>query len=138
MTIPDASSHHLCCNATIIYDCKSACDLLLSKVPPDERSGYWCQARDALARCAANGLKVRWVWVPSHGKRPDFRCASFSSELARRLNDLADAAATAALVRIARSSGRQNWCSLRDTARARTSELFAYAAAVAQLLGASL
>ncbi len=81
-----ASSHHLCCNATIIYDCKSACDLLLSKAPPDERSGYWCQTRDTLARCAAKGLKVRWVWVPRHGKRPDFRCACFPSELARRLD----------------------------------------------------
>ena len=132
-----AASVHANCGATIIYDCTSAQQLLTARAPPAERCGFWARATAALASCAAKHISLHWVWIPSHGKNLHYHCTGFPTALARRINDLADAAASSALVLAARASGRMQWHTTRDRALKQSAELFAYAAAVAELMGAS-
>ena len=124
--------------ATVFYDCISAQLLLTAGAPPAERCGFWARAAAALAGCAAKRIDLHWVWIPSHGKNLHYACSGFPTALARRINDLADAAASSALVLAARASGRMQWHDARVSALKQAAELFAYAAAVAELLGASL
>ena len=133
-----AACRHVQCGATIVYDCTSAQQLLTAGSPPAERCGYWARAAAALAGCATKRMDIHWVWIPSHGKNTGYVCSGFPTALARRINDLADVAASSALAAAAHASGRLQWHATRDRALKRSAELFAYAAAVAELLGSSL
>ena len=75
------------------------------------------QARQALSSLEASGVQLTYVWVPSHGKRPDWEAPlGLNTDLLRSMNDRADRAAAECRARRSGGHGRAEWWRLREEA----------------------
>ena len=98
----------------ILIDCKGAIDFAHRTHPPSERGAIWHKIRELYA-ALCDAADIQLCWVPSHGKRPDWRPPDGSwttFDVMRLFNKRADDAATAGtakrlLARVARPWDRQ-------------------------------
>lgn len=75
------------------------------------------RVRQARRDLQALGLRIAFVWVPSHGKRPNWKPPhGLNGTLLRALNHSADEAAGQCMERRRRNSARAQWATLRQQA----------------------
>eukprot|EP00931_Biecheleriopsis_adriatica_P105805 TRINITY_DN8032_c0_g1_i10.p1 TRINITY_DN8032_c0_g1~~TRINITY_DN8032_c0_g1_i10.p1 ORF type:complete len:718 (-),score=122.62 TRINITY_DN8032_c0_g1_i10:217-2370(-) len=116
----------------VAVDCKPAIDLAWRTLPPDDRWKYVSDIMNHRSALAEANLPVSFTWVPSHGKEapnwtPDDR---FGEALLRKLNDMADKAATAKLEPLRMREPRRTWTLRKAAASAWSTKALEYAIAV--------
>ena len=126
--------------AVFVLDCQSALQVVLLK---GLRFNYLLklveQVRLPLRDLASVGVQLQYVWVPSHGKKPNW-CAPLGlcSDLLRYLNDLVDKAAADCRQRRGGQGGRVEWWQRRSAASKWELGAILASAASGQLLRAKL
>ncbi len=120
---------------TIAYDSQAAALMVNSPCAPTDKYHWWLEARAAQRALRARHVAILFVWVPAHGKKPDYRCKSdIDTATLRRLNAAADEGATIALDKALRENGGGAYAAALATTRARSLQLFGYAALVASIV----
>ena len=126
--------------AVFVLDCQSALQVVLQK---GLRFNYLLklveQVRLPLRDLASVGVQLQYVWVPSHGKKPNWCAPSgLCSDLLRYLNDLVDKAAADCRLRRGGQGGRVEWWQRRSAASKWELGAILASAASGQLLRAKL
>ena len=113
----DSSPQPLPCKQLwIVVDCESVLLAIQGSKGFDYRLLLERVRQDCIAlRC--RGIRVCFVWVPSHDKRPSWKPPhGLDGDTLRALNRAADAAAGACMERRLRNSAREHWALQRQQA----------------------